>query len=175
MTSTDEFNQIILIPPQIAKPTRMLTTHSPTLSRMTRLSLVVFFYSCTAGGSATCQIISPESELTLISNSFQFTEGPTCDTDGNVFFTNQPEDQILHYDFETKQVTTWLSPAGRSNGLFYVNKNRLIACADNKNELWEINPNSKSTKANELQEWLAYFPTGKAGLATYTMSEECGY
>ena len=124
----------------------MLTTHSPALSRMTRLSLVVFFYSCAAGGSATCQIISAESELTLISSSFQFTEGPTCDTDGNVFFTNQPEDQILHYDFETNQVTTWLSPAGRSNGLFYVNKNRLIACADNKNELWVINPNSKSTK-----------------------------
>ena len=91
-------------------------------------------------------IIETDAELTLISDEFKFTEGPAADASGNVLFTDQPNNQIVCYDFKTNKVETWLQPAGRSNGLFYVNRERLIACADEKNELWEINPQTKQSK-----------------------------
>ena len=99
-----------------------------------------------AASPAKSQIASPDAELILISDQFKFTEGPTADTDGNVLFTDQPNDQIVRYDFKTNTISTWLKPAGRSNGLFYASERRLIACADNQNELWEINPSSKEKR-----------------------------
>jgi len=92
------------------------------------------------------QILSPDAELSLISDQFTFTEGPAADSEGNVLFTDQPNDQIVRYDFKTNEISTWLKPAGRSNGLFYASEQRLIACADNQNELWEIDTSSKEKR-----------------------------
>lgn len=36
-----------------------------------------------------------------------------------------------------------MEPAGRSNGLFFDNRNRLYACADENNQLWRIEMNKK--------------------------------
>ncbi|MEL7338005.1 MAG: SMP-30/gluconolactonase/LRE family protein, partial [Planctomycetota bacterium] len=62
---------------------------------------------------------------------------------GNVYFTDQPNDRILRYDTtpgqaNAKRMTVWMSPCGRSNGLFFANDQTLIACADEKNQLWSI-------------------------------------
>jgi len=75
--------------------------------------------------------------VTLVSADYQFTEGPAVDTTGNVFFTDQPNDRILKIDLKGK-VSEFLKPAGRSNGMFFAPDGKLIACADEKNEMWEI-------------------------------------
>lgn len=93
--------------------------------------------------TAQSTILLPESELILISDKFKFTEGPAADSNGDVLFTDQPNDQIIKYSFHTGQVSTWLKPAGRSNGLYYASEKSLIACADDQNELWEIDTSSK--------------------------------
>ena len=38
------------------------------------------------------------------------------------------------------KLETWLTPSGRSNGLFFDPQGNLLACADEKNELWSIAP-----------------------------------
>ena len=38
------------------------------------------------------------------------------------------------------KVGEFLKPAGRSNGMFFTEDGKLIACADEKNEMWEILP-----------------------------------
>jgi gluconolactonase len=40
-------------------------------------------------------------------------------------------------------VETFLEPAGRSNGLYFDREGKLIACADEKSELWRIDPATK--------------------------------
>ena len=86
--------------------------------------------------TAQSPILLPDSELILISDGFKFTEGPAADSNGDVLFTDQPNDQIVKYSFHTGEVSTWLKPAGRSNGLYYASEKSLIACADHQNELW---------------------------------------
>ena len=54
-----------------------------------------------------------------------------------MYFTDQPNDRILKWSVDGK-LSTFLEPAGRSNGLCFDNKGRLWACADEKNELWVI-------------------------------------
>jgi gluconolactonase len=43
------------------------------------------------------------------------------------------------------KLTTFLQPCGRSNGLCFDDKGNLWACADEKNELWRIDPAGKAT------------------------------
>jgi len=77
---------------------------------------------------------------------FAFTEGPAADADGNVFFTDQPNDRILKWSVAGK-LSTYMQPCGRSNGLCFDAKGFLWACADEKNELWRIGPGKKATVA----------------------------
>lgn len=80
----------------------------------------------------------------LISKQFKFTEGPAVDKDGNVFFTDQPNDKIWKYDTAGK-LSLFMDKAGRSNGLYFDSNGNLLTCADEKNELWSISPKKKIT------------------------------
>ncbi len=91
-------------------------------------------------------VTAPDAKLKLLSKEFSFTEGPIADSSGDVFFTDQPNDRIVHYSFADDKLTDWLKPCGRSNGLYFVEPDKLIACADESNELWEINIADKSHK-----------------------------
>jgi gluconolactonase len=74
-----------------------------------------------------------------ISADYKFTEGPAADPEGNVYFTDQPNDRIVKWSAADGKLTDWLKPCGRSNGLCISNDGKaLIACADDKNELWSL-------------------------------------
>ncbi len=49
-------------------------------------------------GQKTSPVIAAGATLQLVSNQFKFTEGPATDKNGNVFFTDQPNDKIWKYD-----------------------------------------------------------------------------
>ncbi len=87
-------------------------------------------------------IVAPGAELVEVSSEFAFTEGPATDAAGNVYFTDQPNDQIVIYTTDG-ELQTFMQPAGRSNGMFFDVDGTLIACADDKNELWRIDVKTK--------------------------------
>jgi gluconolactonase len=86
---------------------------------------------------------APGAELKLVADGYKFTEGPAADAAGNVYFTDQPNDRILKWSVETGKVADFMKPAGRSNGLYFDGEGRLIACADEKSQLWRIDPATK--------------------------------
>jgi len=89
-------------------------------------------------------VVAPGAKLEKLSGEFQFTEGPTCDAAGNVFFTDQPNDRILKWSIDGK-LSAFMQPCGRANGLSFDRNGNLWACADEKNELWRIDPAGKVT------------------------------
>ena len=89
-------------------------------------------------------VIAPGARLEKLAGAFKFTEGPTSDQDGNVFFTDQPNNRILKWSMDGK-LSTFLQPAGRANGMYFDAQGNLIACADEKTELWSITPDGKHT------------------------------
>ncbi|MDW5287220.1 SMP-30/gluconolactonase/LRE family protein [Formosa sp. PL04] len=106
---------------------------------------LVICSSCNAQNKKSKQIITNGAELVLISNDYEFTEGPAVDKHGNVFFTDQPNDRILKWDAKTNLVSEYMSPSGRSNGLYFDNQGNLLSAADENNELWQISPDKKVT------------------------------
>lgn len=88
---------------------------------------------------------APGAELKLVAEGYKFTEGPAVDPKGDVYFTDQPNDRILKWTAATNRVETFMQPAGRSNGLYLDRDGKLIACADEKSQLWRIDPETKKT------------------------------
>ncbi|MCB0648169.1 MAG: SMP-30/gluconolactonase/LRE family protein [Saprospiraceae bacterium] len=83
-------------------------------------------------------LIADGAELKLVSDQFSFTEGPTTDKKGNIYFTDQPNDKIWIYTTDGK-LKVFSEKTGRSNGMYFTKKGKLIACADEKNQILEFN------------------------------------
>jgi len=89
-------------------------------------------------------LAAPGATVQKLADGFLFTEGPTSDKAGNVFFTDQPNNRIMKWSLDGK-LTTFMQPAGRANGMYFDAKGNLLACADEKTELWSITPAGKHT------------------------------
>ncbi len=107
-------------------------------------ALALSVFSSAAAESSGADLIAPGAKLQKLSGDFKFTEGPTSDAKGNVFFTDQPNNRIMKWSVDGN-LSTFMQPAGRANGMYFDSKGNLIACADEKNELWSIAPDGKVT------------------------------
>ncbi len=106
--------------------------------------LAFVFFALPMMGKEESGILAPGAELKKLADGFKFTEGPAVDAEGNVYFTDQPNDRIMKWSVDGK-LTTFLQPCGRSNGLYFDNEGNLLACADEKNELWSIGMDGEKT------------------------------
>jgi gluconolactonase len=110
-----------------------------------KLSVILgFVLILTLKLSGAESVVAPGAMLEKLSGDFKFTEGPTCDAAGNVFFTDQPNDRIMKWSVDGK-LSTYKQPAGRSNGMYFDAKGDLVSCADEKNEMWSIDSSGKVT------------------------------
>jgi gluconolactonase len=90
------------------------------------------------------RLIATGEKLKLISSGFLFTEGPAAAPDGSVFFTDQPNNRIMKWS-AGDGLALYMDQAGRANGLYFDDAGNLLACADEKNELWMIDGNKRVT------------------------------
>jgi gluconolactonase len=88
--------------------------------------------------------IAVGAKVEKLADGFIFTEGSTTDAQGNIFFVDQDNNRIMEWSIDGK-LSTWMQPSGYANGMCFDNKGNLIACADEKNELWSIAPDKKVT------------------------------
>ena len=112
-----------------------------TLSTLS-FCLLLFSFS---GKSQEQNLIAEGAELELLSDGFEFTEGPAADAEGNVFFTDQPNNRIHKWSAEDNQISIFMEDAGRANGLYFDNEGNLFAAADDHSEIWKIDKNKDAT------------------------------
>ena len=124
------------------------------INKMKKIFIVPFLYlgmllqfSCTttAGFNKTSTdtaLFDAGASPKLISRQFSFTEGPAADKNGNVYFTDQPNNTIWKWDTKGN-LDVFKRNAGRSNGLYFDQSGALIACADEHNQLWKVNRKGK--------------------------------
>jgi gluconolactonase len=103
------------------------------------LGLALVASTALAGNAVT----APDARLEKLSGDFAFTEGPACDSAGNVYFTDQPNDRIMKWSAEGK-LSTFMQPCGRANGMMFDHQGRLISCADETNQVWSISADGKA-------------------------------
>ena len=109
------------------------------------VAAILALSSCKGQQNLSKNIIAKDAKLTLVSDEYKFTEGPAVDKNGDIYFTDQPNDRIVKWDAATNTVSDYMKPSGRANGLYFDHDGNLLAAADEKNELWSIAPDKKVT------------------------------
>ena len=113
--------------------------------------ILLFLTACTQAQeqmpqvATSASLIADGAELVQVDTSYSFTEGPAADLEGNVYFTDQPNDRIMKWSASDGEITTFMQPAGRANGLFFDADGNLLACADENNQLWSISMDKEVT------------------------------
>jgi gluconolactonase len=97
------------------------------------------------GSDKKASVIAPGAKVEKVVDGLKFGEGPAVDKNGNMYFTDQPNDRIMIWSTDGV-LTTWMQPAGRANGLCFDKEGYLWACCDDKGELWRISPDKKVEK-----------------------------
>lgn len=80
-----------------------------------------------AGSADSLRPLAVIGEVTKVQGDFQFTEGPACASDGAVYFTDIPANQILVWR-QRQPVSLWVEPSNHANGLMYEAGGGLVAC-----------------------------------------------
>ena len=119
-------------------------TSAGWVATLLAISLNAYGFQSGTSISDSIPVVAPGAVLKQVSNQFTFTEGPAVDKAGTVYFTDQPNDKIWMYDTAGK-LSVFMDKTGRANGLYVDKSGNLIACADERDELWSISPQKKIT------------------------------
>jgi gluconolactonase len=82
--------------------------------------------------------------LTPVAGSYQFTEGPAVDSNGNVYFSDINAGKIYKWSPDGS-VTVFLDGLNKPNGLMFDKNGNLIACEGGNGRLISIDPQGKIT------------------------------
>jgi len=80
-----------------------------------------------APGAEEKSFVAPGAKLEKLWSEGEFTEGPAEGPDGGIYFSDIGN-RIMKFDPKTSKTTVFRDPSGRSNGLKFDAKGRLIAC-----------------------------------------------
>lgn len=89
--------------------------------------------------SSNSELIVPGAQLKKIADTFAFTEGPARNTQGDIYFTDQPNDRIWIYTHQD-QLILFKEGTGRANGLYFHPDGTLWACSDEQHEIRAYHP-----------------------------------
>jgi len=82
----------------------------------------------------TNNVLDPAKDWELVSQGHKFTEGPAVDTEGNVFFSDIPNNRIHRIALDGK-VTVFKEDSGGANGLMFGPDGRLYACQNGRKRI----------------------------------------
>lgn len=80
-------------------------------------------------GSVDCSLVERgQLPVRLNDEDFFFTEGPTNDWHGNIFFCDLKQNWIVRYDSIAHKFETWATETGGSNGACFLQSGKLVSC-----------------------------------------------
>ena len=88
------------------------------------------------------EVLDPAEDWEVVSEGHRFTEGPAVDRDGNVFFTDIPNNRIHKID-PAGNVTVFKEDTGRANGLMFGPDGKLYACQNGRRRIVAYTPEGR--------------------------------
>lgn len=89
-------------------------------------------------------VVTLGAKVEKLAEGFAFTEGPAVDAEGNVFFTDIPNNRIHKWSLDGK-LSTFRENSGGANGLFIDKDGNLLVCEGGNRRLVSIDPQGKVT------------------------------
>lgn len=109
------------------------------------LSLIVLMFVAAVGYDAEkLSVVAEGAKVKKLAGGFKFTEGPAVDSEGNIYFTDIPNNRIHKWSVDGK-LSTFRENSGAANGLFFDKEGNLLACEGDNRRLVSISPDGKVT------------------------------
>ncbi len=89
-------------------------------------------------------VVAPGAEVKKLAGDLGFTEGPAADAQGNVYFTDIPNNRILKWSLDGK-LSTFLDKTDGANGLYFDKAGNLLASLGGGRRLVSIAPGGQVT------------------------------
>ena len=106
----------------LSTPTRLLSQESP----------------------ATDSLVAQGAEVTQLAEGFIFTEGPACDAEGNVFFSDVRDSKTYKWSVEGK-LSTFRENTLETNGMYFDSDGTLVCCEVVGRKVSRVTPEGKVT------------------------------
>jgi gluconolactonase len=121
------------------------------------IAILISTSSYTISAERSSGIIAPGATIKKVQSGFTFTEGPAADTEGNIYFTDIPNEKIFKWSHKDGSITLYREGTGQANGLMFDGKGRLVVCEmgnnrvtldDMKGDITVLADNYKGKKLN---------------------------
>jgi len=90
-------------------------------------------------------VVAPGAKIEKLAGGFKFTEGPAADANGDIYFSDIPNNRIHKWSVERKKLSTFRENSGGSNGLYFDGKGHLLACEGTGRRLVSIDQRGEVT------------------------------
>ncbi len=84
-------------------------------------------------------IVADSATLQTLGKSYQFTEGPAVNAQGEIFFTDLRVSRIYRIALDEK-ISVWRENTGGANGLYFDANGNLVICESDNGRIISINP-----------------------------------
>jgi sugar lactone lactonase YvrE len=82
-------------------------------------------------------LVAEGAKVEKLAGGFKFTEGPAADAEGNIFFSDIPNNRIHKWSVDGK-LSTFREDSGGANGLFFDKDGNLLVCEGGRRRLVSI-------------------------------------
>jgi len=96
---------------------------------------------CNVAGAS---VVADGAKVEKLAGGFAFTEGPAADAQGNVYFSDIPNNRIHKWSLDGK-LSTFHENSGGANGLYFDKDGNLLACEGGGRRLVSIDPKGNVT------------------------------
>lgn len=90
-------------------------------------------------------IVPKGTNVKKLASGFKFTEGPANDANGDIYFTDIPNNHINKWSVSENKLTLFLKDSGGANGLWINDEGKILACQGDNRKVAMIDPKTKSS------------------------------
>lgn len=105
---------------------------------------MVLLLALYAGCGGKPSVVAPGARVQKLAGDFAFTEGPVADAEGNVYFTDIPNNRIHKWSLDG-ELSTFRENSGGANGLAFDRDGNLVACEGGNRRLVAISMQGELT------------------------------
>ena len=108
------------------------------------LTILLILAGAMIWSDAEAGVVAEGAKVEKLAGGFAFTEGPAADAQGNVFFSDIPNNRIHKWSLDGK-LSTFRENSGGANGLYFDKDGSLLACEGGGRRLVSIDQKGNVT------------------------------
>ena len=90
-------------------------------------------------------LVAPGAEIVKLADGFGFTEGPTANSKGDVYFVDDPNCKIHVWSVSEKKCSVFVSESAHANGMYFDKTDNLYVCEGGTGSVVMYTPDGKRT------------------------------